>query len=640
MNGEREVGTSWADFSGDHISRYRFVQSLLPPEAKVLDIGCGVGYGSALLSRTAQSVIGIDLRPHAIAFAEQHWARPNITFLVGDALDVESYPSEKFDVIVAFEIIEHLPDDARFIEIVATCLQPNGILCISAPNLEAMPHPEENPWHYRHYLPAQLRSLLKQHFDQVAEFTTVGSLVKPGSGGHSIVMVAYRHWPQRYTIGFVSQEYPSPPSRQYPPSGGIGTYTSLMAHALACRGHQVHVIARASDTDTHHTYLDDTVTVHRVANDAPLKNRLALKVLGNLAGLLPRCMALRKYMSQKMNVSFDLVETAEWSAETLLCAKLRRHVAVVTRLHTPTHVVREASGLKASWQVNWAEKLHAHLADAITAPSMAIADLCRRDWRLGRVDVIVNPINVNSETPSIRKTPSVLGYLPERFDTCKGFPVLVKALEQYLEEGQAGLSILLVGSDYTDVRMKRLLDRLEPWIAHEGDQSNRPIKVLARQHYSALQQLLDDLDILVLTSRYENAPYVVLEAMAKGKLVIAPRVGGLPEMIQDQVDGLLFKPGDAQDLALHLKWATEHPLEVYAIRQQAHASARERFSFERWIATYEVYYAHIIGKKRIGERRRRPFGWWLPINGQLLPSWVHQVKACWQRNRKKLKVSR
>jgi glycosyltransferase involved in cell wall biosynthesis len=63
---------------------------------------------------------------------------------------------------------------------------------------------------------------------------------------------------------------------------------------------------------------------------------------------------------------------------------------------------------------------------------------------------------------------------------------------------------------------------------------------------------------LVLGSRWpENAPLVVLEARAAGCPVVAPRIGGLPELVEDGVDGLLFQPGDVDDLARCLRRA-EH----------------------------------------------------------------------------------
>ena len=59
---------------------------------------------------------------------------------------------------------------------------------------------------------------------------------------------------------------------------------------------------------------------------------------------------------------------------------------------------------------------------------------------------------------------------------------------------------------------------------------------------------------LVLGSRWpENAPLVVLEARAQGCPVIAPRIGGLPELVEEGVDGLLVSPDDADALAAALR---------------------------------------------------------------------------------------
>lgn len=76
----------------------------------------------------------------------------------------------------------------------------------------------------------------------------------------------------------------------------------------------------------------------------------------------------------------------------------------------------------------------------------------------------------------------------------------------------------------------------------------------------ALARILADIDIVVMPSMwYENAPTAVQEAQAAAKPILAARIGGLPELIKDGVNGLLFTPGDANDLAQKMKMLIENP---------------------------------------------------------------------------------
>lgn len=626
-NGEREIGTQWADFSEDHLARYAFVKSIMPPQAQVLDVGCGVGYGSAMLAEQAKSVTGLDYRQHVIAFANNHWKRTNVTFLEGDALNPQDYPEVKYDVIVAFEIIEHLPDDAYFLEILANHLKPNGFLCVSAPNIEAMPQPEDNPWHYRHYERNQFYWMLKKYFSEVAEFVSTSKGVHTGGKGNCLA-VAYNQWWQYYTLGFVSQEYPS---ETQVPSGGIGTYTQTVARMFANRGHTVHVISRALDQAN--AYTDQGVSVHRVVDELAIKSRLANKFIQGIDKHLQRWQAVRRCINN-LNVEFDLVESAEWCAETLLCRKLRRKVPTVVRLHTPSHVVRKVSALPINWRLNWAEKINAQLAYTVTAPSEAIAAVCKKDWRLSRINILANPMDIDSKASVVQESFQTFGYLPGRFDAYKGFPLFAETLLRLIKESSVDMSFLLVGRDYTDALSQRLLDQIVSVISHAKSQTVK-VEILPRQNYTVTQALMNRIDGLIMTSRYENMPYVALEAMAKGCLVIAPRVGGLPEMIENHSSGLLFEPDSVDDLISQIIWAYTHPAEVFAIRQTAIDRVRQHFSVEHLAATFEVYYAHIIGNWRLGIRPRRAFGWWLPQNGQLLPDYIHRMRATFRRKAKR-----
>jgi glycosyltransferase involved in cell wall biosynthesis len=92
--------------------------------------------------------------------------------------------------------------------------------------------------------------------------------------------------------------------------------------------------------------------------------------------------------------------------------------------------------------------------------------------------------------------------------------------------------------------------------------------------------------VFVLPSVSEGLGRVVFEAMAIGTPVIGTRVGGIPDMIEDGVNGLLVPPGDPVSLGQKIRWLLDHPWEAQAIGQRAHTAAEQIFSTNSYIGGY------------------------------------------------------
>ncbi len=133
FTGERVVpGAVEAQLWKEHISRYRFA-CLFAGGKRVVDVGCGTGYGTELLGRTAEVAIGFDYSPDAICYSSASF--PNARYLCGSATN---FPlrCEFFHLVTAFEVIEHLADWNALIEESARVLTPDGALLVSTPNKE------------------------------------------------------------------------------------------------------------------------------------------------------------------------------------------------------------------------------------------------------------------------------------------------------------------------------------------------------------------------------------------------------------------------------------------------------------------------------------------------------------------------
>ena len=109
-------------------------------------------------------------------------------------------------------------------------------------------------------------------------------------------------------------------------------------------------------------------------------------------------------------------------------------------------------------------------------------------------------------------------------------------------------------------------------------------------HREDVPALLAEADLFVLPSRSEALPNGVIEAMAAGLPVVASGVGGLLDLIDDGRTGVLVPPGDAGALAAAVRGLVADPARAAALGRAAQQDARERYSFDRMVASFEDLY--------------------------------------------------
>jgi glycosyltransferase involved in cell wall biosynthesis len=118
-----------------------------------------------------------------------------------------------------------------------------------------------------------------------------------------------------------------------------------------------------------------------------------------------------------------------------------------------------------------------------------------------------------------------------------------------------------------------------------------------RQHVAAE---LARMDLLVLPSLFgEGLPMVLLEAMAAGVPVVATRVEGVPEAVDDGVQGLLARPGDSEDLAWCIEQVIRGELDWTALRRNALSQHAERFSDRSMAAGVAEVYREVLARRLV-----------------------------------------
>lgn len=115
----------------EHIQRYQFAIRKIGLNKKVLDLGCGTGYGSRLLYRAGNKVYGVDVSAKAIDYAKRNYPGPEYICCSAEKLPFEN---NYFDAVTAFEVIEHVEDAEMVLDEIQRVLKKDGDLFISTPN--------------------------------------------------------------------------------------------------------------------------------------------------------------------------------------------------------------------------------------------------------------------------------------------------------------------------------------------------------------------------------------------------------------------------------------------------------------------------------------------------------------------------
>lgn len=145
-----------------HLAKYVFAGRLISG-TRVLDVGCGVGYGSRTLAAPGRLVVGVDFSEEAVIAAIRRYRSSGVVFARMDAERL-ACPDEAFDAVVCFEAIEHFRQPRHHIQEVARVLKPGGTYIVSTPRPGTGGTPLLNPHHHYEFSAVDLASLLRPYF--------------------------------------------------------------------------------------------------------------------------------------------------------------------------------------------------------------------------------------------------------------------------------------------------------------------------------------------------------------------------------------------------------------------------------------------------------------------------------------------
>jgi glycogen synthase len=363
-----------------------------------------------------------------------------------------------------------------------------------------------------------------------------------------------------------------------------------LAQGLADRGHNVHVLTRAvAGSVANLVDFEDGVWVHRLIEDrdegvAPAGAPVPPHIWRHTARMLRE---LRRLDAMH---PIDIVEAPIWDVEGL-AAILSGEYCVVTSLHTPLKKVVEtnpdwranmtASKQLAYDQIAHAERFVATRADGVRANSLAVLETMARlyDLQLGDGRVAVLPHGMEDRTKllsgaadstSSENDNSVTVLYAGRFEGRKGTDVLLAAIPELCEKHRF-VRFTLAGEDRTSPDGSTLGGEFRT--RHVGSKFLDRVVFAGEVSDAQLESHLQACDIFVAPSRYESFGLVFLEAMMFGKPVVGCRAGGMNEVIDEGVTGLLAEPGDVASLVS----AVSMLLDDATKRREFGRAGRERY---------------------------------------------------------------
>jgi glycosyltransferase involved in cell wall biosynthesis len=206
------------------------------------------------------------------------------------------------------------------------------------------------------------------------------------------------------------------------------------------------------------------------------------------------------------------------------------------------------------------------------------------------VEVVYNGVDLDRFQPRQHRGSSasaapVIGFCGV-FRPEKQIPLLIEAFARLRGEGRSA-RLLLVGDGPTMAECSEKVRRydIEEHVTFAGEQVD-------------VVPFMGQMDIVVLPSREEAMPVALLEAMALGKAVVASDIGGVPEIVEDGVSGLLVRAGDVEQLCSVLGRVLADDGARGRLGEGARRRIEARFSVTRMMGTYAEIY------RRIGAARR------------------------------------
>jgi glycogen(starch) synthase len=424
-------------------------------------------------------------------------------------------------------------------------------------------------------------------------------------------------------IAFISYEFPPDTA-----DGGIATYVYQASSMLHSRGHHVEVFA-GSRTRTGST-TENGVMVHRIrAKDNDM--------FAHDAGAA--------FVQRHHTVHFDVLEGPDYSADAREAVRLAPDIPLVVRLHTPSILLLRLNyyesslrgklrfavsalrkGRASTWGYGRAlavyrelrrqirigrhmrhadrrERAHAALADELCSPSLSLRELIAQLWGVeaGRISHVPYAFTPSTSLLSIAadSMTNVVTFLG-RLEVRKGVLDLAQAIPLVIRRHPAVRFQFVGPSEDSPKRGMAMKDYLH----HELRAHHAAVEFPGPVPPDQVPGVLAGTDICVFPSLWENFPCVCLEAMAAARGIVGSAAGGMSEMLEEGVAGMLVRPRSPKAIAAAINDLLDDPARRVALGTIARRRLLTEYNIERIGSLHEASYSRAISRRQA--RGRRP----------------------------------
>lgn len=148
-------------------------------DKKVLEIGCGAGYGADYISNFASDLVAIDMSKINVSYCQAEYPKANLIFMTANATKLP-FRDDQFDVAISFQVIEHIEPKfvLTYLTEIKRVMKSDGIFICSTPNKKLRLLPFQKPWnteHIKEYNDKEFKKLLSEVFEEVDVYGLCGS---------------------------------------------------------------------------------------------------------------------------------------------------------------------------------------------------------------------------------------------------------------------------------------------------------------------------------------------------------------------------------------------------------------------------------------------------------------------------------
>jgi len=377
----------------------------------------------------------------------------------------------------------------------------------------------------------------------------------------------------------------------YPTYGGSGVVATELGIELAALGHEIHFISYSQPFRLNGR--DDGIFYHEV----PVSNYPLFEFPPYDLALASRMAEVAEYYAlDLLHVHYAIPHSVSALLARQMLAARGRHLPFVTTLHgTDITLV----GLDRSYLPITRHAIQQ--SDGVTAISNYLREKTIADFEVTRpIETITNFVNCDVYTPAADTARNEKACDRRRHFAAPNEPILmhlsnfrpvkrvadvVRVFAHVARELPAQLVLVGDGPDRSQAE----------WLVHD-------LGIQSRVHFLGKQERVSELlalaDLFLMPSEMESFGLAALEAMACKVPSIATRVGGVPELIDDGVTGLLFPVGDVEAMAAGALNLLGDPARLNAMRETARKTAQKRFCANLVVPQYARFYERVLAAQR------------------------------------------